>query len=502
MLDWTLLALLPRLAVTAGTTGFAPCDALIAAGLGHRVLLANSDAYEPRVQSYAKAPLRRPWCFVQPYTTDEVSLVIKTLAEADIESGDWHIAVRSGGHSYASSSNLVEGVTIDLGMMNASTYHHDTELASIQPGASWGNVYHNLLQTGNVTVLGGRVAGVGVGGYLVGGGISYYTPREGFACDQVVNYEVVLSNGTVVNANAEEHAELWRALKGGALNFGIVTRFDVRTFPAVDVAFSNTAMASSEVNKTLSALVDFIDDQEENQDDAIYMGLRYNPSVSDSPTVVATQYNTKGDIDSPGFAQFNSIPAISRPWKRASLADAISTSSQFVPPDKVYVYMSTLINNDLSMLHFSKDLFEDLVSSLAAAVGPENFVAGLFLQGIPKYWGDFGQNINRLGVDRLQSNAILYHASITVKPGNKQDAVQARARAEIAALMAKLNEECAEHGSPPEWRYLNYADANQNPLKSYGPENLLSMKKAAKRYDPDEFWQHRVLGGFKLSTAN
>ena len=62
------------------------------------------------------------------------------------------------------------------------------------------------------------------------GGISFFSPRKGFVCDNVENYEVVLANGTIVNANARENASLWLALKGGSSNFGIVTRFDMRTF--------------------------------------------------------------------------------------------------------------------------------------------------------------------------------------------------------------------------------------------------------------------------------
>lgn len=46
----------------------------------------------------------------------------------------------------------------------------------------------------------------------------------------MTNYEVVLSNGNIVNANATENSDLWRALRGGGNNFGIVTRYDLKTF--------------------------------------------------------------------------------------------------------------------------------------------------------------------------------------------------------------------------------------------------------------------------------
>jgi FAD/FMN-containing dehydrogenase len=62
------------------------------------------------------------------------------------------------------------------------------------------------------------------------GGLSFFSSREGFVCDNVVNYEIVLASGEIVNANADQNSDLWIALRGGANNFGVVTRFDFRTF--------------------------------------------------------------------------------------------------------------------------------------------------------------------------------------------------------------------------------------------------------------------------------
>jgi hypothetical protein len=49
-------------------------------------------------------------------------------------------------------------------------------------------------------------------------------------CDNVVNYEVALASGEIINANAKENSDLWLALRGGGNNFGVVTRYDMKTF--------------------------------------------------------------------------------------------------------------------------------------------------------------------------------------------------------------------------------------------------------------------------------
>jgi len=52
----------------------------------------------------------------------------------------------------------------------------------------------------------------------------------GYICDNVVNFEVVLASGEIINASAEENSDLFIALTGGANNFGVITRFDMKTF--------------------------------------------------------------------------------------------------------------------------------------------------------------------------------------------------------------------------------------------------------------------------------
>lgn len=116
-----------------------------------------------------------------------------------------------------------------IGYMNATSYDPDTKLASLQPGSMWRDVYNTLTPHG-VTTTGGRADLVGVGGFITGGGYSFYHGARGFACDNVRNFEVVLADGRIVNANVDENGELWEALKGSSGNLGFVTRFDMSEY--------------------------------------------------------------------------------------------------------------------------------------------------------------------------------------------------------------------------------------------------------------------------------
>jgi FAD/FMN-containing dehydrogenase len=90
------------------------------------------------------------------------------------------------------------------------------------------------------------------------GGISFFTPRFGLACSNVLSYEVVLATGKVVTATAFSHPDLWRALKGGSNNFGIVTRFTVRCFPSTKIWSGFIYAPSSQSAKALMALHDCV----------------------------------------------------------------------------------------------------------------------------------------------------------------------------------------------------------------------------------------------------
>lgn len=258
---------------------------------------------------------------MQPRDAQEVSQTLTALVNAGTGTGDWHIAVRSGGHNHwAGTNNIANGVTIDLVNLNQATYDPETNLASIGSGGIWKDVYVSLLKH-NVTVAGGRDGGVGVGGFLLGGGNSYYTGRMGFGCDSVRNFEVVLADGRIVNANSEANPDLFKALKGGSSNFGIVTRFDMEAVPANDLYTGVHLVSKDNSDAVLEAMVDFTDRDESFADDAMLAIYMHNTAVADDIVVPISRINVKGKEKTTAFDKVNQIPAISTGMAHVSHAD-------------------------------------------------------------------------------------------------------------------------------------------------------------------------------------
>lgn len=248
------------------------------------------------------------------------------LVETGNGAGDWHIAVRSGGHGMPGFSNIDRGVTIDLSMMNGTAYDTATNIASIQPGGRWKDVYADL-EVHGVTVTGGRDGGVGVGGFLLGGGISFFSGREGFGCDSIVNYEVVLADGSVVNANSEENADLWKALKGGTSNFGIITRFDMEAMSSKNMYYNVWFVEAAHSDVVIDTVSVFTDNEVSTKNDALVTFFSHDTTVSPETYIGMIHVNTQGNANtSHVLDKVKSLPTLINVSKYQNMAEAAEGS--------------------------------------------------------------------------------------------------------------------------------------------------------------------------------
>lgn len=142
--------------------------------------------------------------------------------------------------------------------------------------------------------------------------------------DQVVNYQVVLADGRIVEASQEVHQDLFYALKGGGNNFGIVTRFDMVTFPTHDVWDGTIVQSIDETDSIIDALVSLTDNLDVSDNpDAHFLGIwTHSPQM---PDVFATSVLTHLDgVPNPeSMAKFMKIPGQSN-MRKVSLATKVA----------------------------------------------------------------------------------------------------------------------------------------------------------------------------------
>lgn len=192
-----------------------------------------------------------PDAIVYPETTEQVSILMQFYSGQYAFWGDEGFAIMGGGHADFGGAQS-HSVIVDLQMLGstqvvtnsnntASSNPADWAILKVGGGAEAGDVYSTLDGTG-WAFLGPRAASIGVGGFLLGGGIAFQTNHYGVASDSLVGAEVVLVNGTIIYANPEnEYSDLFWALNGGGwLGYGVVTHFYVRAYPDPGNAFVGT----------------------------------------------------------------------------------------------------------------------------------------------------------------------------------------------------------------------------------------------------------------------
>lgn len=266
----------------------------------------------------ALASIPEPACRATPKHTKDVAVAVTTLVEAQCK-----FAVRGGGHmTWAGAANIQDGVTVDLTAM--TQVHTNGSVTSVGGGARWRDVYPKLDQL-QLAVVGGRNSPVGVGGLITGGGNSYFGPIHGFACDNVLNFEVVLASGETVQANADENPDLHRALKGGSNNFGIVTRFDLKTFPLTQVWSGVLAHPTNTVPQQYRALQDFTTASGDGVDPYASVMTVNVWSGAGHTTTVNSLFYAKPEADPPILKNFTEIqPSVFSTLRIANLTNITS----------------------------------------------------------------------------------------------------------------------------------------------------------------------------------
>ena len=137
------------------------------------------------------------------------------------------ISVRGGGHNIAGRAVVDGGSMIDLSLMKSVHVNAAARTAIVEGGVLWKELNRET-QLHGLATTGGVVGTTGVAGLTLGGGFGWLMPKYGLALDNLLAVNLVLADGTLVRASADEHPDLFWAVRGGGGNFGIAASFEFR----------------------------------------------------------------------------------------------------------------------------------------------------------------------------------------------------------------------------------------------------------------------------------
>ena len=203
--------------------------AKLSANIRGYVIGPDSSEYEAARKVYNAMINRRPAAIVRCTNVEDVIAAVNFARQERLT-----VAIRGGGHNGAGFGICDDGLVLDLSVMKGVTVDPASRTVRVAPGCTQGDVDQATHSFG-LAVPAGIVSTTGIAGLTLGGGHGYLTRKYGLTIDNLIEADVVLSDGTFVTANVSRYKDLFWALRGGGGNFGVVTSFIYQAHPVSTV---------------------------------------------------------------------------------------------------------------------------------------------------------------------------------------------------------------------------------------------------------------------------
>ncbi|MGC5168148.1 LLM class flavin-dependent oxidoreductase [Luteimicrobium sp. DT211] len=199
-------------------------------------------------------------------------------------------AVRSGGHGISGLSTNDGGVVLDLKALDEVTVLDPaSRRVRLGAGATWGHVAEALAEHG-WGMSSGDFGDVGVGGLATAGGVGFMGRLHGLTIDHAVAYDVVLADGTLVHATADEHPELFWGMRGAGGGLGIVTAVELEVYDVPPVVLAVMLYDASDARGLLEAWGTAVETAPRELTSFLTLqpGRGENPPLAQAMTVIAS----------------------------------------------------------------------------------------------------------------------------------------------------------------------------------------------------------------------
>ncbi|WP_248965377.1 FAD-binding oxidoreductase [Sphaerisporangium perillae] len=193
------------------------------------IALLGEAAYEAATGVFNLIAPAEPRAAVTVRTVEEIRAALRFAAAERMP-----VRVHTTGHASATARPMRGALLIRTRMAGAVEIDASRRLARVPAGTRWGAVVEAAAAHG-LTPPHGSSPDVGVVGYLLRGGMSFYSRKVGLAVNSVRAVELVTADGERRRVDAASDPELFWALRGGGGGFGVVTTVEIDLFPLAKV---------------------------------------------------------------------------------------------------------------------------------------------------------------------------------------------------------------------------------------------------------------------------
>jgi FAD/FMN-containing dehydrogenase len=395
---------------------------------------------------------------MQAEETEDVIAAVKMARERGLQ-----LTVCSGGHGWSASHLRDEVLLIDVSRLAEITLDAGGERAWAGPGAKGWHLNRQLRERGRMFPA-GHHRSVGLGGYLLNGGWGWNARQFGVGCANVSAIDLIDAQGRLIHADESQNSDyLWAARGAGAGFFGVVTRFELKTFalPAI-IRFSSFAYGLEDLEAVLGWAMGVTAQVPPNLE-LIVSSYGHSPRVFVNATVFADTESEARQL----LQLLDTCPCVARAERRREIA-AVSLEERLemtsrADPDGMR-YAADNIYTDASaeqLVPYMRELFSSLPS-------PHSHI----------FWWNWGP-LRPLPDMALSIQGNIYLACYSVWDNAADDepmerwVVDQMKRIEHLAVGSKLNDE--NMARRPARYFSNAAAARLEQLRSrYDPQRLFA----------------------------
>jgi hypothetical protein len=306
----------------------------------------------------------------------------------------------------------------------------------------------------------------------------------------------VLASGKVINASSKTNPNLYRALKGGSNNFGVLTRFDVSTFPVSVYLGGSIISLFSSAGSQIQVFADLVNAKVYDEFLSIILTLVWSSS---SGFIISNNL---------GHSSPNSS-LISPP---ASVQKFLDIQPQLLTTLRVasasdFVNELTTSGTGLSGLrnHFATATVKADAGFLSEVVGMWNNTMNPLISGTSLATGSFSfepvpsvmiakSEGSSLGLSPRDGNLVVVQINFTWLSATEDALFEAAAR----SLVETIDSQAKLKNVYNSYKYLNYAAGWQDVIDGYGKEAKEELRATSSHYDSRGLFQNVVRGGYKL----
>ncbi|EMD58371.1 hypothetical protein GGP41_007732 [Bipolaris sorokiniana] len=437
-----------------------------------------------------------PSCIIFPKTVEEVSTVMKVLANTTEP-----FAIKSGGHNPNNGwSSVAGGPLISMDRLDQAILDSSTGIVDVGPGNRLDSISAKLQGSG-WTFVGGRIGNTGVGGLVLGGGLSYMSTQYGWAASSVLEYEIVFANGTIGHIRKDNHLDLFVALKGGGNNFGVVTNYKLQARRQGNVWGGNLVYLRTPKKdaELLQAVRDWTEYNEDDKAAVIVTAERTNINIIDS-WIIFLFYD--GATPPPGlFKNFTDVNPLLDTTRTRTYADLMAFSNWVVLKGSVVDIATETIPipsraNAVEIMGGLHNHWRNISETTLLVPG---IVASIAWQPFPKR---IAQKARELSPDLIDADAsvdrIIIEMNYAFTPKTLYDRMADTMEATYTGIRNRVLAWQADGKLPDAYLpvFMNYGFYRQDYFGRLRPQSRALAKRVADAVDPKGLFRTRT-GGWK-----